>query len=296
VLSRRDGSQTGPWPLPVRNLLGEMAAASLLMQSSIKFNGALELQIQGDGPIKLAVAEAQPDLSFRATAKVMAGIDDHAHLADLVNGNGQGRCAITLDPQDRQPGQQPYQGIVPLAAADGTRLQRLSDMIQHYMRQSEQLDTVLVLAADDRVAAGLLIQRMPLEGKGNLQAGRADEEALAEDYNRIATLAASLKPEELLSLDAETVLRRLFWEERLMRFEPRVGETAPRFSCRCSRARVVNMLRSLGREELDSILEERGQIEVSCDFCGNEERFDAVDVAGMFTALQDAPPGTQSVQ
>jgi molecular chaperone Hsp33 len=180
--------------------------------------------------------------------------------------------------------------VVPLFGDQGEKLENISEVLEHYMLQSEQLDTVLVLAADDKVAAGLLIQRLPIEGEGNL-AGRADsverEAALgqSEDFSRIAILSKSLKREELLTLDAETILHRLYWEEPLARFEPFIGETGPRFACRCSRERVGNMIRSLGTEEVESILAEQGQIDVGCDFCGAEYRFDPVDAAGLFTGL-----------
>ena len=301
MLARRAGNTaTGPYPEPVRALLGEMAAAAVLMQSNIKFNGALVLQIFGDGPVKLAVAEVRSDLSLRATASVSGELPAHAGLADLVNAGGGGRCAITLDPQDRLPGQQPYQGVVPLHGDRKEKLHRLSDVLQHYMLQSEQLDTTLVLAANDEVAAGLLIQRMPARGEGNLAgaAGRGDEDriGLDEDYNRIATLAASLTRDELLSLDVETILRRLFWEERLLRFAPQRGESGPRFACSCSRERVGNMLRSLGIDEVQGILDERGSIEVGCEYCGQQYHFDAVDAAQLFTAPGQQPPVSSSVQ
>jgi molecular chaperone Hsp33 len=217
-------------------------------------------------------------------------VAEDATLSQMVNVNNQGRCAITLDPQDRLPGQQPYQGVVPLFGDRGEKLENISEVLEHYMLQSEQLDTVLVLAADDKVAAGLLIQRLPIEGEGNL-AGQADsverEAALgqSEDFSRIAILTKSLKREELLTLDAETILHRLYWEEPLARFEPFIGETGPRFACRCSRERVGNMIRSLGTEEVESIIAERGQVDVGCDFCGAECQFDPVDAAGLFTGL-----------
>jgi molecular chaperone Hsp33 len=291
---RRTNEATGPWPQPVAQMLGEMAAAGALMQSNIKFNGALVMQIYGDGPVKVAVAEVQHDLGLRATAKVVGEVDANAHLSDLVNVGGGGRCAITLDPKDRKPGQQAYQGVVPLRGPRGERLDKLSDVLEHYMRQSEQLDTRLVLAADERIAAGLMIQRLPLEGERNLrELSEKDEEAARfEDFNRIATLAGSLTPQELLSLDVETILRRLFWEEKLLRFEP---ET-PRFACTCSRERVAGMIRGLGREEAESILEERGEIDVSCDFCGKHYGFDAVDAARIFTSPGDQPPVSSAVQ
>ena len=299
---RASNSATGAYPAPVSELLGEMAAAGVLMQSNIKFNGALVLQIFGDGPVKLAVAEVQSDLSLRATATVNGPVADDARLSQMLNVAGGGRCAITLDPKDRHPGQQPYQGVVPLHGDHHEKLERLSDVLQHYMLQSEQLDTVLVLAANSEVAAGLLIQRMPLKGEGNLAQGlshRENEDQIGhnEDYNRIAHLASSLTRDELLTLDVDTILRRLFWEEKLLRFEPLEGERGPRFACTCSRERVANMLRGLGAEEAESILAERSEIEVGCEFCGQQYRFDAVDAAQLF--LQSAaaqPPAPSGVQ
>lgn len=165
------------------------------------------------------------------------------------------------------------------------------------MLQSEQLDTKLVLAANGEMAAGLLIQRLPVKGQGNLE-GKTDLEAnedqigLNEHYNRIALLASTLKPEELLTLDADTVLRRLFWEESLVRFEP----LAPSFACSCSRERVGNMLRGLGVAEIESILAERGDVNVGCEFCGAQYGFDPVDAAQLFTAQGSQLPPAASIQ
>ena len=293
VLRRR--APTGAYPPEVRSLLGEMLAAGSLMQGNIKFNGALVLQLHGDGPVKLAVAEVQADQRFRATAKVVGDVPAGAQLEALVNVHGQGRCAITLDPQDRQPGQQPYQGVVALHGDQREPLQQLSQVLEHYMLQSEQLDTRLVLAANDEIAAGLLIQRLPVEGSGNLEGStrrNEDDIGLSEGFNRIAMLAATLTSEELLSLPAERILHRLFWEETLRVFEPE----HPRFACTCSRERVQGMLRGLGREESDSLIAERGLVEVGCEFCGVQYRFDAVDVGEMFTPVLDQPPSSPAVQ
>ena len=291
ILARRAASEGGAFDAPVRELLGEMAAAGALMQANIKFNGALVLQIFGDGPVKLAVAEVQPDLSLRATAKVVGEVHEGDRLAALMNTHGKGRCAITLDPKDRLPGQQPYQGVVPLHGDRGEPLHRLSEVLEHYMLQSEQLDTRLVLAANDQIAAGLLIQRLPLQGEGNLGGARNEDEiGLNEHYNRIAHLAATLTSEELLTLDADTILHRLFWEEPHTRFVPQAGEDGPRFACSCSRERVSGMLRSLGVAEVESILAEQGQVEVGCDFCGAHYRFDQVDAAQIFTHPLASPP------
>jgi molecular chaperone Hsp33 len=298
LLSRRASASDGghAFAAPVRALLGEMAAAGLLMQAGLKFNGAIVLQIHGDGPVKLAVAETQPDLSYRATAKVIGEVPPDARLAALLNLHGRGRCAITLDPLNRLPGQQPYQGVVPLHGDRREPLQKLSEVLEHYMLQSEQLDTRLVLAANDEVAAGLLVQRLPMVG-GLRLAGEvvrsADEDQIgrSEDYKRIALLAGTLTPEELLSLPPAQVLHRLFWEETLRVFEP----LAPRFACRCSRERVAGMLRSLGADEVNGLIAERGEAEVGCDFCGALYRFDPVDAGELFTPGHGVPRSSTQV-
>jgi len=296
VARRNTNTSHGAYPVPVQNLLGEMAAAAVLLQSNIKFDGALVLQIFGDGPVKLAVVEVGGDFGLRATATVTGAVATDATFSQLVNAGNSGRCAITLDPKTRQPGQQPYQGVVPLSDAQHGQLDSVSAVLQHYMRQSEQLDTALVLAANEQLAAGLLIQRLPVQGAGNLAATVAED--LTEpgdgddDYQRIALLAASLKRAELLGLDADTVLHRLFWEEKLLRFAPLQGVQGPHFSCTCSRDRVARMILGLGVEEADSILQERADIEVGCDFCGAQYRFDAVDVAQIFR--QNEPPAQTS--
>jgi molecular chaperone Hsp33 len=297
VLKRRAANaDTGAYPEAVRHLLGEMTAAAVLMQSNIKFNGALVMQIFGDGPLKLAVVEVQPDLSLRATAKVVGELGAASTLPEMVNVHNEGKCAITLDPLNKMPGQQPYQGVVPLFDDQRNKLDKFSDVLQHYMLQSEQLDTTLVLAANDTTAAGLLIQRLPVKGEGNLAAKATmddeDEIGRNEDYNRISILAASLTADELLNLDAENILHRLFWEEKLIRFEP----LAPSFACSCSRERVSNMIRSLGTAEVESILAELGQVEVGCDFCGQQYRYDAVDAAHIFTGTESQAPSTSSLQ
>jgi molecular chaperone Hsp33 len=287
VLRRRSAS--GDWAPPVRDMLGQMAAAATLMQANLKFNGALVLQVQGDGPVRLAVAESMTDLRFRVTATVQGEVPADARFEDLVNRHGQGRCAITLDPLDRQPGQQPYQGVVPLESPDGGPVGDVATMLEHYMRQSEQLETRIVLAADGDAACGLLIQRLPVEGAGNL-AGKAQAEQDEEAFTRIAHLASTLTAAELLSLDVPTILHRLFWEEPLRVFEPQT----PAFGCSCSADRVRNMLRNLGRAEADSILAERQDIEIACEFCGKQYRFDAVDVGALFappTSQPDVAPG-----
>ena len=304
ILRRRaSNTSTGAYAPEVRDMLGEMTAAAALMQANIKFDGVLVLQIFGDGPVKVAVVEVQSDLALRATATVQPQVGTNlegATLSQMVNAHNQGRCAITLDPKTKFPGQQPYQGVVPLFDDHGVPIEKLSAVLEHYMLQSEQLDTTLVLAADDKVAAGLLIQRLPMAGVGNLAGSMVSREnedqiGLNEHYNRIAILASSLKREELLTLDVETILHRLFWEESITRFEPLVGESAPRFVCNCSRERVGKMIVGLGREEAEDIIAERGDIEVGCEFCGLQYRFDPVDAAQLFVdAVQIVSAGSDA--
>ena len=290
VLQRR--AEKDPWPPEVASLVGQMCAAGVLMQANIKFDGALVLQVSGDGPVKLAVAEVQPNLRFRGTATVIGPVPAGAQLQAMVNLRGGGRCAITLDPHRRHPGQQPYQGVVALHGDQREPLQQLSEVLAHYMLQSEQLDTRLVLAAGPALAAGLLIQRLPVEGAGNLAGCRSEDAGDPDEgFTRIAHLAATLTAEELLTLDADALLRRLFWQEKLQRYEPRV----PSFGCRCSRDRVRAMLVALGREESESLIAERGAVEVGCEFCGQPYRFDAVDVGEMFTPPARQAPGSATV-
>lgn len=287
LLMRRAAKPEAPqWPLPVSQLVGELAAAGVLLHASIKFNGTLVLQLAGDGPLKLALAEVQADFALRATATFSGAIDAQASLTALANQHGQGRIAVTLEPQDKRPGQQSYQGIAPLNGPDGGALPTLSAALEHYMWQSEQLETCLVLAASPEGAAGLMLQRLP--SPNNTQ----DTASEPEDFNRLSLLARSLTANELLSLDAQTLLHRLFWQESLRLFSP----LTPRFACRCSRARVAAMLRGLGQAEAQSIIAERGLIEVACEFCGLPYHFDAVDAERLFTAAGDQPPASSAVQ
>lgn len=263
------------YPAPVISLLGQMTAAAALLAANIKFNGALTLQIYGDGPVRLLVVECQPDFRLRATAKLQAdmSIADDAGLAELVNVHGRGRCAITLDPRDRLPGQQPYQGVVPLEG------ESIATALENYMRQSEQLDTRLWLAASSTTAAGVLLQKLPREGGTTVApAGEQDDDA----WPRATLLAGTLTPEELLAVPADGLVQRLFWEERLQHAPP----ATPQFACSCSRERIGRMLLSLGRTEVDSILAERGEVEITCDFCNARQTFDAVDVGQLFATGQ----------
>ena len=271
VQARRD------YPAAVKTILGEMLSAAALLSANLKFNGAIVMQIHGDGPLRLLVVECDSDLNMRATAKLSdtAVIADDATLPQLVNLNGGGRFVITLDPKDKLPGQQAYQGIVPL---DG---ESVATVIENYMMRSEQLDTRLWLAADANVSRGLLLQKLPHEG--GIKASSGDE---MEPWDRSVMLASTLRTEELLSTDIETVMRRLFWEEDIRIFDPK----HPNFLCTCTREKVGSMLKMLGQAEVDSALEEMGKLAIDCDFCGQHYEFDPVDCAQLF--VTEAPVET----
>jgi molecular chaperone Hsp33 len=264
------------YPKAVKTLLGEMVAAAALLSANLKFNGAIVMQIFGDGPIKLLVVECDADLHLRATAKLSPGAEvaDGASVTELLNATGAGRFVITLDPKDKVPGQQPYQGVVPLVG------ENIGEVIENYMLRSEQMDTKLWLAADDNVARGLLLQKLPRNSAIEGQVAQATEEEDLETWNRALALGGTLKSEELLTVDVQTLLKRLFWEETIRVFDP----LHPEFRCTCSREKVGNMLKMLGREEVDSALHDLGQLAINCDFCGKHYEFDAVDCAQLFAA------------
>ena len=268
------------YPAAVKTILGEMVAAAALLSANLKFNGAIVMQIHGDGPVRLLVVECDAALRIRATAKLSehAVVADDATLSKLLNAGGKGRFVITLDPLDKLPGQQPYQGIVPLDGED------MATVIENYMLRSEQLDTRLWLAADAHVARGLLLQKLPRHGGQDAPSRQLSEDEDLETWNRAVLLASTLKAPELLATDTATLMKRLFWEETIRVFEP----AHPQFHCGCTRDKVGNMLKMLGRAEVDDALAELGQLGIDCDFCGRHYDFDQVDCAQLF-ASGDAP-------
>jgi molecular chaperone Hsp33 len=257
VLERHD------YPAPLRAVLGELMAAAALLSATLKFDGSLILQIQGSGAVKLIVVECTSEQTMRATAKWNGELD--GGFRDLV---GDGRFVITIAPNDVT---QTYQGIVELTGDS------VSAVLEHYMSTSEQLETRLWLASDAAQAAGMLLQRVP---------GAAGHDADA--WTRAVTLGDTVRGDELLALQGAQILRRLYHEEDLRVFDPRVVS----FRCSCSRDRVVNMLRMLGHEEVRSIIAERGSVEVNCEFCNRHYGFDAVDAEQIFAADLQTRPGS----
>lgn len=265
----------------VLSLLGEMSCASILFSASLKYQGSVILQIHGDGPVRLAVAECNSTLGFRSTVKMSESLEvsPGARWQDLVNQRNQGRFSVVLDP--KVAAQQPYQGIVPL------HQEGLAQALESYMAKSEQLPTRLWLACNGEQAAGLLLQKMP-EVATAPSGPRNDE---SNEWESLIALASTVTPEELLKTEPQTLLHQLFWEEKPRLIEQQTVE----FFCPCSREKVGRMLRTLGTEEISEILAEQGHVEVNCDFCNTAYAFDAVDCAGLFKAEHPCPPGSKSV-
>ena len=257
------------YPLPVTRLLGEMTAGALLLASSIKFEGSLILQVQGDGPVRLAIVDVRNGLMVRATAKLHNDvvIAENATTKDLININGGGRCAVMLDPKDRREGEPLYQGVVSLEG------ESISQGLELYMEQSEQIHTRMWLAADNDNVGGLLIQKMP--GFGGKDEDIIDD---PEGMLRIETLANTITDKELLTLSSQEIAHRLFWEEEPQYFEAQ----EPRFACTCSRERVEGMILNLGEVEALQACQELGALEVKCDFCGKTEKFGIEDLNRLF--------------
>jgi len=250
VLERR------AYPPAVRQVLGEATAAAALLSATVKFDGLLTLQIQAKGPLRLVVVQVTSQRTLRALARW----DGEPALTPLRDLCGDGTLTLTIDPGQ---GREPYQGMVSLYG------DTLAEALEEYFARSEQLPTRIHLTADEGIAAGLLLQRLP------------GTDIDADAWNRLKTLVATLQPIELLELDAPVLLRRLFHEEDVRLFEP----DAFCYRCTCSRERTATMLHTLSEDELRQILDERGAIHVDCEFCGHRYAFDSIDIAGLFAGF-----------
>lgn len=252
--------------------LGELVAAATLLSATLKFDGSLLLQLQGDGAIALMVVECRADLSVRATVKMRErALPTVPNLRSLVNPGGTAKFIVVLDPPKHTPGRQVYQGIVPLEGDN------IAAALEQYMLRSEQLDTRIWLAADSQRCTGLLLQRLPVQG-GNQQAELLTAQ---ESWERAQHLAQTLNQTEMLSIDQDTLLHRLFWDELLHSFEPR----AITWRCSCSHGRVADMLRMLGKPEIQDMFQEQDPVEIACEFCGKLYTFDAQEALALFTAV-----------
>lgn len=251
-----------PYPPVVREQLGQGLAAALLLAATIKFEGSLIIQAQGQGPIKTLVAQATHERTVRGLAHWEGRVERSGDLQTLF---GPGRLVMTIL---NEAARQPYQGITDLQGGN------LAQALEHYFSRSEQLRTRLWLAADGDRAAGLFLQELP---------SRHEDE---EHWNRLGMLAGTVTEGELLSLDARALLRRLFHEEDL-----RLLDADPvSFRCACSREIIERTLVALGRQEVEDIIAEQGAVEVNCEFCNRHYRFDSVDVQRLFIEGQSFPP------
>lgn len=251
------------YPPAVRRILGEAVSAAALLSATIKFDGALSIQASGDGGLRLLIAEATASGALRGLARWKGALQG-ALLPELL---GNGRLAITIDPGS---GRERYQGIVELHAAG------LTESLRDYFIQSEQLPTRLWLAVEERRVAGMLLQRVPEQ---NPEDSREDSSGSSTDtWLETVKHAEGIRPRDLLDLSVPDLLARIASDRPVRLYR---GEDW-RFLCSCSREKVTEVLRALGRDDLDALIEEQKQVSVNCEFCNAEFSFDAIDVAQVF--------------
>jgi len=268
---------TANYPAVFHNLLGESLCAATLLSSTIKFNGKLSLQAQGNGILNLLFAQSDEDFHIRGIAHFNELAFDHSlkdvSLPELL---GNGQLAITLEP----PKGERYQGIVNLTGST------LADCLQDYFHQSEQISTFLTFMIHDDVAAGLLLQRLP----------PAEKESYAEEHEAMLMweecvhLASTITAKELCLLDNHTILHRLFPTHTIELFDSKPVS----FRCSCSRERIGIALQQLGEKEVLALLtEQNGTIHTRCEFCNREYLFDSVDIVSIFKQATGTPTSSR---
>jgi len=270
----RELCQHSDYPQPVRELLGQAVAASVLLAATLKFRGTLTLQLQGDGAINLLVAQCTHDYRLRAVARFdEAAVAAGADFRQLVGSTG--RVAVTVEADERS---MRYQGIVPLSGDS------LADSLEAYFASSEQLPTRLVLAADEQSGAGVLVQKVPGSSKD-------DATELDEIWVEAQRGIERLSPADLLECPVEELLGRGFSAQdlRLFRGSP------VQFECRCNQGRVAGLLRALGADEVRDVLREQGAVTVTCEFCHRPYRFGPEDVEALFDEAASGPAGSPTV-
>ncbi len=256
-------------PPAIVKLLGEFTAGTLLLASTIKFDGAVMLQIQGSGAIGILVVEIRGGTQIRAMTKVRvdAVISENTPIQELINADNEGKCIMVLDPKDRKQDEPSYQGIVELKGNS------VSEILENYMRTSEQLDTKIVLAADGEKIAGILLQKMP--ESGGKEAANEDADA----WDRSCQLLNTATQKELLTpYYLPELIGKIFWQEDIAD----LGSKAVEFSCTCSRDKTDDLLRSFQKAELEEILKTEGKIEVKCQFCNQVQTYTADDIKALF--------------
>lgn len=250
------------YPPAVSALLGEFLAAAVLLGSSIKFDGRLVLQVRGDGELNLIMSECTSEGAIRGIAR----FDKAPESADFDILTGDGVLVITVDAKRSDP----YQGIVSLEGGS------LAASLQTYFEQSEQLESWFFFAVDAEQACGFMLQQLPGSAK-------RDAESRETGWQHLLTLAQTLTASEMLSLDNQALLHRLYHQEQLELFPPRSFH----YQCSCSRERTARALISIGKAEVDSIVAEHGAVSIACEFCGTDYRFDASEVALLFQERGD---------
>lgn len=258
-----------PYPPAVQQPLGELITAGALLAATLKFDGSIILQITGEGPIHMLIAEIRPqqdhpDLPPSYRVRGVARWHGEVPHGSLSERCGSGHLIITIDPGS---GANRYQGIVELSG------DTLGSAIAHYLERSEQLATRIWLAVEGERAGGLLLQRLP------------GQEGDDESWERLQILADTVTARELTDLDSSELVRRLFHEETVRLFD----QQPVQFGCHCSRTRVADTLRGMGRAEVDSIIAEQGAVEVTCQFCNTLYRFDSLDVEQIFAEETPQP-------
>ena len=250
------------YPKPLREPLGEALVSVLLLTATLKLEGSLILQAQGNGPVRTLVAQA----THRYMVRGLARWNGEVPSGDLRSMFGSGQLVLTIDAKDRDR----YQGIVPLEGSG------IGAALEGYFAASEQLPSRFWLAVNDNRAVGMMLQRLP---------GETDDE---DDWNRAVVLADTVQKHELLNQPTTDLLRRLFHEENVRLYEPEPVA----FRCNCSRTRVADNLRALGQDEINEIIADQGSVDVTCEFCNRGYRFDAVDATSLFTGVvsSSAPP------
>ncbi len=245
------------YPETVKRLLGELIASAVLLSSTLKFEGLLTLQARGEGPLTLLMVECTDRKTFRAVAQFQDDIAE-APLQELL---GKGSLVITVDPVKGNR----YQGIVPLEK------ETLAASLEDYFAQSVQLQTRIWLACDGDSCGGLLLQALPASEQ-------TSSTVRSESWSRVTTLAATVQGAELLELEHETLLIRLFHEEavRVFAMEP------VHFACTCSQERSARIISTLDQKEIASIIEEEGRVAMDCQFCNHRYVFTAADIEAIF--------------
>lgn len=253
------------YPLPVKTLLGELLVATSLLTATLKFAGDITVQLQGDGPMSLAVINGNNQQQMRGVARVQGDVPENADLKTLV---GNGYLVITISPEEGER----YQGVV------GLEGDTLAACLEDYFMRSEQLPTRLFIRTGEvdgqPAAGGMLLQVLPAQ------------DAQTNDFEHLATLTETIKAEELFNLSATDVLWRLYHEEEVTVYDPQAVE----FKCTCSRERCAGALKTLPDEEIDSIMAEDGEIDMHCDYCGTHYVFNSMDIAEIRNNASPADP------